>query len=275
MTFKIYSTYGGPATMNLSAWIPVSDSGLNVTFSHSHLVVQERSQVNTTIVIIANPDAKPGIYRVNLADTLNNNVNNSDSGATGCYVTTVFSSYDGCLDVTVAGNGSDWFISNTSGSGVEYGGRFAPPWFSASVETDKDVYRQGEPIKLSVHITNNGNRTLTLPVRDSDVIIHFYDRAVSFPVAFHPPSVQIPIIFEIRANGASNSNQTIVLAPHSSKLLVREFVWDQKTYDVDYVRNYVTNIKNVPPGKYYLVAELDLPNVGGVEFTQKAITVSS
>ncbi|UVS68084.1 cupredoxin domain-containing protein [Nitrososphaera viennensis] len=208
LTIKTWATYGGPVEIDLNATASARDSGLDARFEPSRLVIPERSEASTRLVIRAGEDAKDGVYRIRIGGSINHSLILQDSPCkygSGCPIVKI-----GASEWGIENYGSDQYIG--------LGGRQPPEWLKATVETDKDAYSAGEDVKISAHLANEGAQAITLD-NDTRLILTIYDDSNKYNENVYTID---SYIFGLK--------EPIVVEPGSKILLARAFQWDQKTF---------------------------------------------
>lgn len=201
---KTWATYGGPARIDLFASASARDSGLLVGLEPSTLKIPERSEAKAILKITASQDARDGIYDINVGGRING----------GGYIPSGPCNYGDCK---VRVGNSSWHIQ-TFGSDTQmgqYGPRKAPDWLRLEVETDKQVYAPREPVEIKAYLVNDGTESLTVDRNATRLITSI-----------------IGPVYTIDAFDFDSAD-SIVVEPKSKVLLVRPFVWDQKTFHSD------------------------------------------
>lgn len=200
LAVKTWATYGGPARIDLSASSSARDSGLLVELEPSSLEIPERSEARAILKITATEGARDGTYDINVGGRIN------DNG----YIPEGPCSYGQCK---VRVGNSSWQIQ-TFGIGTyvgQYGPHKVPDWLRLDVETDKQVYATGEPVEIKAYLVNDGTENLTV------------DRSAARLMM----SVARAYIIDAFDFASADS---IIVEPKSKVLLVRPFIWDQKTF---------------------------------------------
>lgn len=103
-------------------------------------------------MIKASPDAKDGIYRIRIGGSINNFLILQGSPCiygSKCPIVKI-----GTLEWGIENYGSDRSIG--------FAGYAPPEGLEATIETDKDVYSDGENVEISAHLINEGRKAITL-----------------------------------------------------------------------------------------------------------------
>ncbi len=200
---KTWATYGKPAELDLQALASARDSGLDVRFEPSKLVVPERSEASAKLIITADENARDGRYDIAASAIVNN-------GGGGFLPACHHSS--SCAVVQIGD--SDWQIRTYgSDSYGSIGGKKAPEWLRVNVETNKDVYSRDESVEIEAYVINDSEEEIVLD-KDLGLIIQVLGSSGSlYGIDAH--------IFD---------GESIVLEPESKTLLARPFYWDQETF---------------------------------------------
>lgn len=221
VAIRTWATYGGPVEINLDATSSARDSGLNMKFEPSRLVIPERSEATAKLVIRASPDAKDGIYEVRLGGRINNSLPLQDSPCKN----------EACPSVRIGS--SEWTIENHGSDGIiGIGGRSPPEWLKATVETDKSTYLAGENVVTSAYLENDGAQAVVLGDY-ARLILTIYDDTNKTNDNVYTIDSQI---FDIK--------KPIVIEPGSKILLAGAFQWDQKNF------RFGVAPHDVKPGRY-------------------------
>lgn len=197
---KTWATYGGPARIDLSASASAGDSGLLVELEPSSLDIPERSEARAILKITATEDARDGTYDINVGGRINGDG----------YIPSGPCNYGDCK---VRVGNSSWQIQ-TFGSDTgmyQYGPHKVPDWMRLDVETDKQIYAPGEPVEIRTYLVNDGTDSLNV------------DRSAARLITSIAREYTIDA-FDF------NSADSMLVEPKSKILLVRPFIWDQKTF---------------------------------------------
>jgi hypothetical protein len=221
---KTWATYGGPAKIDLVAAASATDSGLLVKIEPATLEIPERSEAKAVLKITVTSDVRDGIYEIFVGGRIN------DDGL----ISSGPCDYGSCR-ITV-GN-SSWHIS-TFGSDTSMGqggpGEI-PDWLSLDFETDKGDYSIGEPIEIRAYVINEGSESMILDRESRRLITMIYG-----PAEDGGGSVYGIDSYDFDAT------DPIIIEPHSKTLLVRSFMWDQKTME------WGVEPHQVPEGTYMI-----------------------
>ncbi|MGI0081927.1 MAG: hypothetical protein ACREAG_01295 [Nitrosopumilaceae archaeon] len=204
---KTWATYGRPAAIDLWASSAARDSGLDVSFESGHLVIPERSETDSKLIIKADKNAKDGIYRIHVGGRING------EGLIGsnCVL------YMVCPVIQI-GN-SNWQIETFgTDSNMAMGGK--PPlkdiW--AELKLNKEQFNKADIVEIRAYVINNSTKRIVLDTKElvikviKGTSVGYYDN-----------------LYGIRAVGYSE-NDKLVLEPNSTTLLARPFYWDQTTF---------------------------------------------
>jgi hypothetical protein len=245
-----YATYGGPADIHLSTDISDQSSGITAEFVPDRLLIPERSNATTTLVVTAPKNVSEGIYEIYIRGFIGSEANYNSMLSLGCHL----SGHRTCLHVRVGE--SNWEIHATTrsgGIGIS-GGREPPDWFKAELQTDKDHYAIGEDVAIDLYLVNNGNQPAVLG-NQSRAIIFIHNATSSERVNFYS-------IYASHYWRDYDNTPPLVVEPHSKLQIARTFVWDQKT-------SAYGELQNVKPG--YYVLDLEFEGLWGVNFDVKKV----
>jgi len=228
MLVKAYATYGGPVTVDLLSTSSARDSGLLVEFEPATLEMEERTEARVTLRITATENVREGTYDIGAGGKINNYG----------YIPSGPCNYS--CPVIKVGN-SNWHIQ-TFGNDTQmaqYGLGTAPDWLRLDIETDKETYSAGEPIEVKAFLVNKGPQRLIIDGTEAN-------RRMMTMIG-GPVGENFASVYGIDAYDYQNDSNPIVVEPYSKKLLVRSFLWDQKTFRSD------SKPEQVPYGNYNIV----------------------
>lgn len=220
---RTWATYGAPVKIDLLASSSAMDSGLLVRFDPPVLEMEERTEAKAILTITATEKVRDGTYDISVGGKINDN-----SG----YFPVRECDFR-CIEIMI-GN-KNWHIS-TFGSDTHMGqggpGEI-PDWLSLDFDTDKGDYSIGEPVEIKAYLVNDGSESVVLDRESRRLITMIYG-----PAEERGNSVYGIDSYDFDAT------DPIVLEPHSKTLLVRSFVWNQKTMMSD------VEPHQVPAGTY-------------------------
>jgi len=218
---RTLATYGKPVNVAFSAKPNAKDSGLHVDFEPSNLVIPERSEAKTNLIVHADENTRDGIYSFFYNGTTGNDM-----------VWISCRSFGSCPSVQI-GN-SSWSIQTYGNDTYGGNGNVNPiPSLKLDVVTDKTVYHFGENVEIKNFIINNSTKKITLD-KDLRLWVQVYNKNQKGSYVF------------FYAILAMYDDQPMVLEPKSKTLLARAFYWDQQTF------RYMTPPQWVGPGTYII-----------------------
>jgi hypothetical protein len=218
---KTLATYGKPANVTFSARPNAKDSGLHADFEPSNLVIPERSEAKTNLIVHADENTRDGIYSF-----FYNGRTGNDMVWISC------SSFNSCPSVQIGD--SPWSIQTYGNDTYGGNGNVNPiPSLKLDVVTDKIIYHSGENVEIKNFIINNSTKKITLD-KDLRLWVQVYNKNQKGSYVF------------FYAILAMYDGQPMVLEPKSKTLLARAFYWDQQTF------RYMTPPQWVGPGTYII-----------------------
>ncbi|MGI0012764.1 MAG: hypothetical protein ACREBU_04870 [Nitrososphaera sp.] len=208
---RTWATYGGPASIDLTASSSARDSGLLVAFEPSTLEVNERSEARALLTITATQNVRNGTYDVNVGGTIN------DAGLIPS------GPCDHSCPAIRIGD-SPWNIM-TFGSDMrmwQSGPGKVPDWLRLEVDIAKKMYSSGEQIEIKTYLVNDGADKVVLDGEDS---------SRRLMIMISGPSENSTAATSVYGIDAYDLGTDPITIEHKSKLLlVRPFIWDQKTF---------------------------------------------
>lgn len=122
---------------------------------------------------------------------------------------------------------STWEIFTPSGGTVDLGGKKPPEWLRLTTETDKDVYRQGEPVVIKPSLENGGTEAVKLD--DMRLVIDIGNATILPDPGSTTTALHILYSIDAILPSYSSENETAAttLGSRTKVLLARPFYWDQ------------------------------------------------